>query len=152
MSIAIGCDGLDLSILNPTQFRLSFDKIPTVEFFCQAISLPEINLAPVTQLTPLLDVFHPGEKITHSPLFATILMDKGMLTYKEIYNWMKLLAVKDGATESFSDCRLIIGANTFVFHDVWPISLAAVNMNIATPNIPTVTFNVSFEYDYYTIE
>lgn len=152
MSLEIGCDGIDLSLLNPTQFKLSFSKIPTVEFFCQSVTLPELNLGPVTQNTPLLDVFHPGEKIVHQQFFAQIVLDKKMLTYKEIYNWMKGLSVLNGVSEGFSDCRLIIGTTSFAFHDVWPTNLGAVNLSIATPTIPTVTFNVSFEYDYFSIE
>ena len=152
MTMSMGCDGLDLSLLNPTQFKLSFSKIPNVEFFCQAITLPELNLGAVMQNTPMLDVFHHGEKVTHQPLFAEVLLDKQMKTYNEIYKWMKELSVMYGATEASSDCIVTIGQSAFHFHDVFPINLASVNMNIAVPDIQAVTFGVTFEYDHFTME
>jgi len=152
MSLTMGCDGLDLSLLNPTQFRLVFNKIPNVQFFCQSISIPELSLAPVTQSTNLLDLFHPGEKVRHQPLFAEVLLDKEMKTYEEIYTWMKNLSVLHNATEGFSDCDVIIGARTFHFQDVWPINLAQINLNIAVPSVQAVTFGVTFEYDLFTMK
>jgi hypothetical protein len=152
MTIAIGCDGIDLSLLNPTQFKLIFDKIPTVEFFCQSVTLPELSLAPVVQSTPFLDLNWQGEKVRHQPLFAQILLDKEMRTYEEIYKWIKGMSVLEQAKEGFSDCTLIIGTKSFHFQDVWPMNLAAVNLSIAANDIQTVTFGVTFEYDQFVMK
>lgn len=152
MTMTIGCDGYDLSILNPTQFKLIFNKIPTVEFFCQAVNLPSLVMTPVKQDTPFLDLHHPGEKFYHQPLRARILLDKKMDTYFEIYKWMKNLSTLNRAVEGFSDCQLIIGDRTFNFYDVFPIELDQVEFDIAATDIQTVTFNVTFEFDYFDLK
>lgn len=151
MALTLSCDGLDLSLLNPTQFKLVFSKIPNTEFFCQSISIPALRLNPVTQNTPFLDVNWQGEKVNHEPLVASILLDKQMNTYSEIYKWLKGMSVLKQAEEGFSDCQVIIGEKTFNFVDVWPMSLAAIDLSIATPVVETVAFTVMFEYDYFDL-
>lgn len=151
MPLTTGCDGMDMSLLNPTQFKLMFDKIPNTEFFCQAITLPELSLSPVVQSTPFLDLNWQGEKVNHQPLTAEILLDKEMRSYSELYNWIKGMSVLKRAVEGFSDCSLVMGTKTFRFIDVWPMTISAINLSIAVPDVQTVTFNVTFEYDYFEI-
>jgi hypothetical protein len=151
MPMKMGCDGFDLSLLNPTQFKLVFDKIPNTEFFCQSITLPELSLSPVEQKTPFLDLNWQGEKVNHQPLFAEILVDKEMSSYTELYKWIKDMSVLNKAVEGFSDCQVIIGSKTFSFVDVWPMNIGSLNFSIAAADIQPLTFGVTFEYDYFTL-
>lgn len=141
--------GFDYSLFNPTQFKLVFNKIPNIEFFCQSINLPALSMNPVKQVTPFLDVNHPGEKIFHETLNVEILLDKAMKTYSEIYKWMWNNSVMGGAQSPFSDCTLIMGDAIFNFKDVLPIAIAPVNLSIAMSDIPPIVFGVTFEYDYF---
>jgi len=151
MTMSMGCDGMDLSLLNPTQFKLVFDKIPNTEFFCQSITLPELSLRPVVQNTPFLDLNWQGEKVNHQPLFAEIVVDKGMKSYSELYTWLKNMSVLNNASDGFSDCQLIVGSHTFHFVDVWPMTIGSINFSLAMTDIPAVTFAVTFEYDYFSM-
>jgi len=151
MTKIFSCDGIDLSLFTATHFKLVFTKLPEMEFWCQSVTIPSVEMSVVTQSTPFLDVIHQGEKRDFSPFSCEILLDKGMKSWNEIYKWMKEISVQGGATGTFSDCLLSTDDVTFHFKDVLPIRLDQIPLSIAVVDIEPITFDVSFRYDYFDI-
>lgn len=148
----ITCEGFDFSLLQATQYQLIFDKIPHVPFFCHAVTVPDLQLNFATYSTPFHDVNIPGEKLKYSNLVAEILIDKRMITYKEVHDWMRRISMRDGvSTDDVSICKLIIAESTeIVMEGVFPLSISPINLRSnaidTEPLIFSAVFNVvSFE-------
>ena len=150
MTQTITCSpGFDFSLFNSTQFKLIFTKIPNVEFWCQRVTLPEVTYNSVTQDTPSLDLFHTGEKMHFTPFSCSVLLDKNLITYKEIFNWMSTDSSSNQVNTSFSDASLFLGDVEVKFRDLFPIEISKLDFSIIATDIQPMTFNISFRYDWY---
>jgi len=77
----------NLNYSRPTGFRLNILNLPQVNFFCQSVVLPNINLGIATQHTPLADIAWPGEKLTFGELSVKFIIQSDWANYIELYNW-----------------------------------------------------------------
>ena len=48
------------AFLQQNKFILNFGRAPSIQFFCQSVSVPGISLSEVPQFTPFVDVYVPG--------------------------------------------------------------------------------------------
>ena len=48
------------NLLQQNKFVLNFGRAPSIQFFCQSVSVPGISLSEVPQFTPFVDVYVPG--------------------------------------------------------------------------------------------
>lgn len=153
MTIEVNCvDDFTLSLLTPSVYQLAFNKLPHIAFMCQHINLPEVSFGTAMAPYRTHDLKLPGEKLQYGPLSAEILIDKNMVTYTEIYNWMKDISVFDTPSKDWTSfASLIIGGKTFMFHDVYPTQVGSINFFSTVNDSPAVTFNVVFEYTYFDI-
>jgi hypothetical protein len=87
------------NLLQPTKFLLTFDRIPTAQFFCQSVNIPGINLGQAPINTPTLDVFAPGNKIMYNPLNIQFLVDESLTGWRELHNWFRSIASPEGFEE-----------------------------------------------------
>ena len=58
----------NLTPLSPNGFMLSIAKLPEVNFFCQQVDLPQVDLGNIEQMTPLSIVQIPGEMLSFGEL------------------------------------------------------------------------------------
>jgi hypothetical protein len=77
-----------LDYASPTQFKFSIIKLPKVEYFCTAINLPGISIGFSEQVTPLIDIPYPGEKMKYQDLTMTFMVDENLQNYQEIHGWL----------------------------------------------------------------
>jgi hypothetical protein len=155
------------NLLQPTKFILAFDRIDTVQYFCQSVNLPSISLGEVNRATPFLDMFSPGTKLTYSPLDVEFLIDEDLASWKNIYNWFLQIADPDGfekrtfvkelqRSEHFSDATLTIlsALNNPVlrinFRNCFPLSLSDIRFDTKLSADSIVTCSASFRYESYT--
>ena len=80
------------NLLQPTKFILTFDRIKTVQYFCQSANIPGINLGQAPISTPMLDVFAPGNKITYNPFAIRFLVDEKLNSWQELHSWFMSIA------------------------------------------------------------
>ena len=78
----------ELDYMRPNAFKFMIHNLPNVSYFCQAANIPEINLPPADQATPLVDIPHPGDKLQFGSLMIRFLIQENMLNYKELYDWL----------------------------------------------------------------
>ncbi len=71
-----------------TQFRVAFNRIPKVNWFCTGATLPGISIGEASYPTPMTDVGITGDKITFENLTITFLVDEELQNYREIWNWI----------------------------------------------------------------
>ena len=84
------------SPLQPTKFLLTFARIPNTQFFCQEVNIPGVSLGEVDRVTPFLDMFSPGTKLTYQPLDVSFIVDEELQSWKDMYNWFISIADPDG--------------------------------------------------------
>ena len=82
--------------LQPSKFVLSFDRIPTVQYFCQEANLPGVTMGKAPINTPLLDIYSPGNKLQYSPFDIEFTINEGATDWQELYNWFLSMASPNG--------------------------------------------------------
>lgn len=160
--------------LQASKFVLSFDRIPTVQFFCQEANLPGVSMGKASRNTPLLDIYSPGNKLTYSSFDITFTINEGATDWQELYNWFLSMASPAGLEErvrlsniqsnrvsgskSFSDATLTIFSalnNPLIrvkFINTFPTSLSDLQFDTKASADEILTATASFNYDYFIFE
>jgi|SaaInlV_135m_DNA_1039713.scaffolds.fasta_scaffold00019_45 hypothetical protein len=149
----------DLSLLNPTGFRLTIDslKYPNAQFMVQQVELPELSVTSQTFSTPLRDISMSGGKVVYSPLTLTFLIDEELSNYQEIHDWLfGLVSEQDSRSVKKSrDLTLLVlsSSNNVIkqiqFIDAFPTSLGSLPFDITQTDVEYLTATVSFDYSYF---
>ena len=77
--------------LQASKFILSFDRIPTVQYFCQEANLPGVTMSKAPINTPLLDIYSPGNKLNYSPFNIEFTVNEGATDWQELYNYTGII-------------------------------------------------------------
>ena len=153
--------------LTPTNFKFNIKRLPNVSFFCQSVNIPGLSFPPTEMHTPFKNVYVPGHgKLEIGQFTVTAAVDENMHNYLEIYNWMIGLTFPHDFTEYanlvegeglVSDATLHIMSNSknpnvsVSLKDIFPISLGDINMSITETDTPTITFDVAFQVNSFSI-
>ena len=164
------------NFLHPNKFQLNFARVPNIQYFCQSVSVPGLNMSEVPQNNPFIDLYSPGEKMIYDLLNITFLVDEDMKCWKEIHDWIRAMTFpkeykeyKELATlnklyvpsnkqrPQYSDgtITLLSSANNpimrFRFFDLFPISLSSFIMSSSDSPENIITADVSFRFSYFDI-
>jgi hypothetical protein len=153
MTPDINCDGFDFSLFQQTQYQLIFDRLPHIPFFCHSLVLPEVSMNAARVASPWHDINLSGEKMSFTDLQAEILIDKNLITYTEVFNWLrKLSTLDDIKSDDTSNCTVIVGPLAFVMTGVFPISVSPIQLRSNPTDSDPVTFNVTFNVVSFDIK
>lgn len=153
----------------PTGFNFIIDRIPNVNFFCQSVNLPGVNLGTVTINTPFKDYPLAGDKVEFNEFRISFVVDEELKNWIEIYNWIIGLGFpsdfgqysdlkKSHPNGIYSDANLFILSShknvqhKVVFQNIFPVSLSDIDMNSISSDTTTTIADVSFAYTIYNIE
>lgn len=175
MATALSNTPSNQNFLHPNKFNLTFSRVPNIQFFCQAVSVPGISMGEIPVTTPFVEKYSPGEKAMYDQLNVTFAIDEEMRSWIEIHDWIRAMTfpetfeqyqqlprlskqIPNPKTPQFSDATLTIYSSSFTpyyrfkFVDVFPVSLAS--FMLATQDTPdnVLTSDASFRFTYYTIE
>lgn len=154
----------NINFLSPLGFRFLLNRIPNVEYFCQAVSLPTLSMVDVVQSNPLVNIRRPGDKLTYDPLTVRFRVDENMTNYLEIHDWLVGLGHPDSLqqykdlSEKVSDASLIIltsnnNANVRIsFQDVFPLSLEPLLFDTTQTDVEFLEVSATFAYKKFTVE
>lgn len=92
------------NFLSPIGFQFKIAKMASVEFFCQAASIPAISMGTANQTTRVNTVYHPGDELYYEPLFLKFLIDENMKNYYQVHDWIR-------------KCTTPYSPEEFTFHD-----------------------------------
>ena len=160
------------NLLQPTKFLLTFDRIPTAQYFCQTANIPGVNLGQAQFNTPMLDVFAPGNKITYNPFNIEFLLDESLTGWQELHAWFRSIASPESFDErkrltslqnknnytkltSYSDATLTIFSalnNPILrvqFINMFPITLSDIVFDSKLSADDTMTTDGVFMFDYF---
>ena len=77
-----------LNYASPTQFRITFNRIPTAVWFCTEANIPGISLGEAQFPTPMADMVLSGDKLTFDTLNMTFIVDEELVNYRELWDWL----------------------------------------------------------------
>jgi hypothetical protein len=164
--------------LQPTKFLLTFERIGSVQYFCQAINLPGINLGQAPINLPTLDIYAPGNKLTYNQLNIDFNVDENLDSWRLLYDWFLSIAsptsfderkrltgvqnkytrIEKTALKSYSDATLTVLNNLnnpklrVRFVNAFPTSLSDLQFDTKMSADDIMTATASFMYDYFEFE
>ena len=161
-----------------TKFKLNFDRLPGMTYFCQSANFPGVSVSEIVRSTPFVDLYIAGEKLVYDTFNVTFLVDEEMRDWTEIHDWLRGMAfptdfkeymnlsrqsnqgytrstfgIKDNATYSSATLTLYSNKNNpnfrIKFVDMFPISLSTVIFNTQDSAENIITADASFRFSYY---
>ena len=152
------------SLLSPIGFRFTIQKLPHVNYFCTAASIPDMALGRIDSVTnPFNKLPIPSTKLEFSDLSIKFKIDEDMKNYREIFDWMNALGFPDSYdqkskwADTYSDASLIIMTSQYQpnievkFIDLYPTNIASLEFDIGQSDIEYLTGDVTFTYRSYQI-
>jgi hypothetical protein len=161
------------NLLQSSKFILAFNRIPTVQYFCQEANLPGVSIGSTEFNTPLLNVPVAGTKLEYGEFKVNFLVDEKLQSWYELYKWMLAIAspksLEDRKTlnqlqnaytakESYySDANLTIMSalnNPLLrinYQRMFPVSLSDIDFDTQKSADDIITASATFKYEYFTI-
>jgi hypothetical protein len=148
------------NLLQPTKYAVVFPEITDAIFFCQEANIPGISLGNATQVTPNLDLYVSGTKMTYSPFSMTFLVNEDLSAWFTIYNWMKELSSTDSIYNSRvkKDAVLTVYSNLnnakvrIKYSNIFPLVLSDLQFDTKLSANEHITATATFRYDFFEIE
>lgn len=165
------------NFLQPNKYILNFSRLPNIQYFCQAVSVPGISMSETPQMTPFVDLFAPGDKAIYDLLNVTFLIDERMGSWIEVHDWIRAMTFPEDFEDyqglsklnkqatrvqtkrpQYSDATLTLLSSSnnpyikFKFYEVFPTTLSTFIMSSNDSPDSMLTADATFRYSYYDIE
>jgi hypothetical protein len=160
------------NFLQPTKYLLTFDRIGSVQYFCQSVNIPGVNLGQAPIMTPMLDFFAPGNKITYNPLSIRFNVDEKLDSWQQLHSWYRAIASPQSFDERkrlqsltnqidnkkpnyYSDATLTVlsALNNPILRvqyiNVFPITLSDIIFDTTQSADEIITSDAVFMFDYF---
>ena len=156
----------EINQLNVVSFQTNFTRLPNVNFFCQRVNIPAVNLGLYLQPTPLSDAPTEGDKLTFEQFTMNFIVNEDLSNYLEIYNWMIAIGFPDNHNQFNldqslknnsdntirSDMNIVINTNksnpnySITFRDAFPVSLGSIELDAAATSLEPILVDATFEF------
>ena len=157
----------NLNQLNVVSFDVSFSRQPTVQYFCQRISLPSVTLGETNEPSPFMNLPLEGDTLTYESLTISFIVDEDLKNYIEVYNWLTALGfprdyeqfatLKEPEDASrllskYSDLTIILHTNKsnpnyrIRFTDCFPTSLSSIGFDATPTGMDPIVVDATFNF------
>jgi hypothetical protein len=157
------------NFLSQSGFRLNLTRMPNVNFWVTAASLPTVDLGFIDVGTPFVRLPNPGVNITFGDFNVTFKVDEDMKNYTEMLDWFYQLGFPDsfnqyttnkvtGDLNGFSDGSLMIMSSKYnpnlevQFQEMFPILMSQLDFTYDASDIEYLNCTVTFRYKKFTIK
>lgn len=160
MSIGATNKPENTNLLQPTKFLMTFPEVTDTTYFCQKVNIPGVELDSPIHVTPNLDLYVSGTKITYGTFDMDFLVNEDISAWLILYKWMTdLSSVENSYTmRKNKQSTLTIMSNLnnpklrVNFINIFPVSIGGINFDTTLSAEDHIIGNASFRYDYFTIE
>lgn len=171
----------NINLLQSTKFRVTFERLPGMTYFCQSANFPGVALTEIQRGTPFVDLYHPGEKIIYDTFNITFLVDEDLYSWTEIHDWIRALTFPTefeeyarlsrqstpgrgqinplrGDRPQYSQASMTFYTNKnnanfrINFVDIFPTSLSTIIVNTGDTAENIITADATFRFSYYNYE
>lgn len=159
--------GNNISNLGQNFFHFELERIPTVIYNVQEITLPNFSMSEQDQPTTLgIPIKRPIGAYKFDNLSLSFLVDENMKNWFEIYKWMRNLGNIDSDCENNSlpfnqwmtVATLHITKGTYndnikvIFKEIFPIALSGLRFSSTGSSYQAQVATATFAYTYYYFE
>lgn len=166
--------------LQPTGFAvtISREQYPNLQYFCQSVQHPGIDVASVEMPFRRVNVPFPGDKLEFGLVGFTFLLDEDLEGYLEMYRWLRRLVEDDYTTSSkslLSTDGTTNDASAFTeipteaditvsilnsynnvskqikYYSAFPTSISTIELSSLRSDPEPITFESSFRFAYFEI-
>lgn len=169
---ALNDDPQNNQFLSPINFVFKLKRAPNLNFFIQRCTFPGIDIPPVWESTPFVDIPFSGEAVKFTPLQIVFRVDENLQNYQEIMRWMLALGEAE-SIEAYSRLTTnptISGNNIksditvaicdssrrpnymWYFHDAFPVNLGPMVFDATPGAITHQVASASFRFTNFDIE
>ena len=174
-------EDLNKNLLQGSKFKLNFDRLPDVSFFCTEAAIPGMTLSENPRTTPFVDYTIAGDKITYSPLEITFLVNETLSPWREVHDWIRGLGFPTNFDEyknlpnlqkevmraqlrtqfespQYSDGTLSVYTNknnlafSISFKDLFPVEISSISFATKMTAEDVITGTAKFAFQYYDIK
>lgn len=158
--------------LQPTKYVLQFDRIGSVQYFCQTINIPGMSLGQASFSNPMIDIPIAGNKLTYNPLNIEFAISEDLDSWNQLQLWLRSIASPSSIAErnqltalqnnyktskltSYSDATLTVlsALNNPIlrvqFYNTFPTSLSDIFFDTKDSADTIITGNASFSFEYF---
>ena len=157
----------NLNQLNVVSFDVSFSRLPSVQYFCQRISLPTIVLGETNEPSPFLNLPLEGDTLTFEALSLSFIVDEDLQNYISVYNWLTALgfprdykqfaileepAAASKTLSKYSDLTIVLHTNKsnpnyrVKFTDCFPTSLSSIQFDATPTGMDPIVVDATFNF------
>jgi hypothetical protein len=164
----------NLNYFNNQSFQLNVPVCPLLSGFVQMVNIPSISIGEVGVETSLVQIKHPGDKLTYGTLTVTFLLNEDLSNWFQVYEWMSALGFPerheqyvefmekkkslDGYDTPTTTGKLILYNNNNIqmkimsFYDLFPVNLIEIPMTTTDTVTNHPAGIVDFQFTYLTIQ
>lgn len=147
------------NLLQPTKYSVSFPEISDTIYFCQKVNLPGVQVTELPQVTPNLDLFVPGTKITYGTFDIDFLVNEDLSAWLYIHDWIRGITT-DQQYRTKPRCQAILTVYSnqnnpkfrIKFMDIFPLSLGDIEFDTTLSADDHLSSTASFRFNYFDIE
>lgn len=172
MSI-VNTEPTNKNFLSPLGFKFVIKKTPNVNYFVQAVNIPNVNLGETAIPTPFRRIPIAGDHIEYGDLQITFKVDEEMKNYLELFDWIKAIGFPDNFDQHkkvdpkfvnpytgegvYSDATLVILSSAMnpvhevVFRDAFPVSLTDFNFDARNVDVEYIEATATFKFRTFDI-
>lgn len=159
----------NINYLQPTGFAVSISRenYPNLEYFCQGVQHPGIDVASVEMPFRRVNVPFPGDKLEFGIVSFSFLLDEDMEGYLEMYNWLRRLvedehvaparSIYESAIPTESDITVSILSSSnnvtkqIKYYAAFPTSISTIELSSLRTEPEPISFDASFRFAYFEI-
>jgi len=150
--------------LSPTNFTISIERLPHVEFFTQKASVPSLSATAITMGAPTNPFYEVQQQMSYGDLDLTFIVDENMNNYQEVLLWMEGISGVESTNQTksllagsgFKSDIILTITNShknphvqFTFQDCFPTSLGAISLDVNVTDVAYATCNVTMRYNLF---
>jgi hypothetical protein len=153
-----------IDLLQVNKYRLTLHKYPYLEYFCQSINLPGVEIPEFVQPSYYTAIKRPATTINYDDLEVTFLVTEDMKNWLQLYDWMTRIVptrsfdqVIQPEKDIYSDITLNILSNKsnrmmeVNYKQCWPKTLSGVTFDASSSDASNITATVVFSYSGFTM-
>ena len=99
------------------QFKIDSNQYPNVEYFCTAVTLPDISVSEAPVPFKTVNSAVSGDRMTFGSLALRFNITEDMENYIEMFNWMNRLVTSDKEQVSDATLSILLLASKLLFHN-----------------------------------
>lgn len=148
---------LNKNFLSPVgfQFKIDSTKYSNVEYFCTAVTLPDLSISEVPLPYKTSNMGMTGDRMNFGELNIRFNITEDMENYIEMYNWMHDVIQKGEGQKSDATLAILSSHNNVTkevtFKDCFPTSISAVEFSTQQTDIEYLQADVTLKYTYFDI-